>query len=93
MDGERHHALEEPTSLNIAGTAAGAHGGEHASVKIEGRQRSPAWRQNAAKVWRRDRLLQSRPVNFVPQRTGGDASARCPKAPKPRLAYGHRKWQ
>lgn len=42
VDGERYHALEEPTSLNT-GTAAGLMAANIASVKIEGRQRSPAY--------------------------------------------------
>lgn len=42
VDGERYHALEEPTSLNTG--TAGVNGGEYCWVKIEGRQRSPICR-------------------------------------------------
>ena len=67
MDGERYHALEEPTSLNTL-DAAGVNGGEYRFGEIEGRQRSPAYVSQVAKVWRQaiDRC-RADPQNFVPQ--------------------------
>lgn len=41
VDGERYHALEEPTSLNTLELLPELLAANIASVKIEGRQRSP----------------------------------------------------
>lgn len=43
VDGERYHALEEPTSLNTTELLPELMAANIASVKIEGRQRSPAY--------------------------------------------------
>ncbi len=43
VDGERYHALEEPTSLNTSELLPELMAANIASVKIEGRQRSPAY--------------------------------------------------
>lgn len=64
VDGERYHALEEPTSLNTTELLPELMAANIASVKIEGRQRSPAYVTRVAKVWRRDRSLQSRSAEF-----------------------------
>lgn len=64
VDGERYHALEEPTSLNTTELLPELMAANIASVKIEGRQRSPAYVTCVAKVWRRDRSLQSRSAEF-----------------------------
>jgi putative protease len=52
VDGETYYAIEEPASLNTLEilpklAAAGAR-----AVKIEGRQRSPAYVAQVTKVWR-----------------------------------------
>ncbi len=68
VDGERYHALEEPTSLNTLELLPELMAANIASVKIEGRQRSPAYVTQVAKVWRQaiDRC-KADPQNFVPQ--------------------------
>ncbi len=68
VDGERYHALEEPTSLNTLELLPELMAANIASVKIEGRQRSPAYVSQVAKVWRQaiDRC-KADPQNFVPQ--------------------------
>ena len=67
VDGERYHALEEPTSLNTLELLPELMAANIASVKIEGRQRSPAYVTQVAKVWRQaiDRC-KADPQNFVP---------------------------
>lgn len=52
VDGERYHALEEPTSLNTLELLPQLMAAGIASIKIEGRQRSPAYVGQVAKVWR-----------------------------------------
>lgn len=52
VDGERYHVLEEPTSLNTLELLPLLHREGIASLKIEGRQRSPAYVRALTKVWR-----------------------------------------
>ncbi len=58
-----------------------------ASVKIEGRQRSPAYVTQVAKVWRQaiDRC-KADPQNFVPQSAWMETRAPCPRGHKLPLA-------
>lgn len=62
VDGERYHALEEPTSLNTLELLPQLMAAGIASIKIEGRQRSPAYVGQVAKVWHQaiDRCKASR---------------------------------
>ena len=52
VDGQRFHALEEPTSLNTIELIPDLVSMGVAAVKIEGRQRSPAYVEQVTKVWR-----------------------------------------
>ena len=52
VDGQRFHALEEPTSLNTIELIPELVSMGVAAVKIEGRQRSPAYVEQVTKVWR-----------------------------------------
>jgi putative protease len=47
-----YHALEEPTSLNTLEMLPELFAANIAAVKIEGRQRSPAYVEQVTKVWR-----------------------------------------
>lgn len=47
-----YHALEEPTSLNTLSLLPELFKAKIAAVKIEGRQRSPAYVEQITKVWR-----------------------------------------
>ncbi|OEF59162.1 protease [Enterovibrio norvegicus] len=51
-DGEAYHALEEPTSLNTLSILPELFEANIASVKIEGRQRSPAYVEQVTRTWR-----------------------------------------
>jgi putative protease len=52
VDGQTYHALEEPTSLNTLGLLPELFQTGIQSVKIEGRQRSPAYVEQVTRVWR-----------------------------------------
>ena len=52
VDNHCYHALEEPTSLNTLSLLPELMAMNIASVKIEGRQRSPAYVTEVARVWR-----------------------------------------
>ncbi len=87
VDGERYHALEEPTSLNTLELLPELLAANIASVKIEGRQRSPAY----VSQWQRCGVRPSTAAwrtrkTTLRRRHGWRRSARCPKAPKPRSA-------
>lgn len=52
VNGKRYHAIEEPTSLNTLDLIPQLQALGIAAVKIEGRQRSPAYVAQVARVWR-----------------------------------------
>ncbi len=52
VDGQRFHVLEEPTSLNTLELIPQLADIGITAVKIEGRQRSPAYVEQVTKVWR-----------------------------------------
>jgi len=52
VQGKVEHALEEPTSLNTMDILPELHVAGVAAIKIEGRQRSPAYVSTVAKTWR-----------------------------------------
>lgn len=95
VGGERYHALEEPISLNTLDLLPELMAANIASVKIEGRQRSPAYVSQTIRVWRQaiDRYIAS-PGTFTPRvQSGCQRSGQWRKECKPRLGAYHRKWQ
>lgn len=52
VNGQVYHALEEPTSLNTLELLPRLQGMGIAAVKLEGRQRSPAYIEQVTRVWR-----------------------------------------
>lgn len=94
VDGERYHALEEPTSLNTLELLPELMAANIASVKIEGRQRSPAYVSQVAKVWRQaiDRG-KADPQNFVPQSAWMETLGSMSEGTQTTLGAYHRKWQ
>lgn len=52
VDGERDYAIEEPTSLNTLAILPQLVQAGVAAIKIEGRQRSPAYVAEVTRVWR-----------------------------------------
>lgn len=66
--GETYHAIEEPTSLNTLDLLPELAKLGISAVKIEGRQRSPAYVAQVAKVWRQAlNTLQRQPDDFHPE--------------------------
>nr|WP_299379979.1 peptidase U32 family protein [uncultured Halomonas sp.] len=68
VEGEIYHAIEEPTSLNTLDLLPELKALGISAVKIEGRQRSPAYVSKVAGIWRQalDRL-DSNPERFQPE--------------------------
>ncbi len=96
IDGEqkRYHALEEPTSLNTLSMLPDLFAANVASVKIEGRQRSPAYVEQVTRTWRAaidHYLANPEQYKVAPQ---WDATlANVSEGTQTTLGAYHRKWQ
>ena len=66
VDDHKYHVLEEPTSLNTIELLPELMRANIASVKIEGRQRSPAYVTQVTKIWRQAiNRYKTNPEGFV----------------------------
>ncbi len=91
---KRYHALEEPTSLNTLSLLPELFAANVASVKIEGRQRSPAYVEQVTRTWRAaiDHYLAS-PDNYRVEPSWDNALANVSEGTQTTLGAYHRKWQ
>ena len=94
VDNNVYHALEEPTSLNTLELIPELAKMGIASVKIEGRQRSPAYVEQVAKTWRMaiDRYMQD-PDNYQVEGAWMATLANLSEGSQTTLGAYHRKWQ
>ena len=94
VDNNVYHALEEPTSLNTLELIPELAKMGIASVKIEGRQRSPAYVEQVAKTWRMaiDRYMQN-PDNYQVESDWMATLANLSEGSQTTLGAYHRKWQ
>jgi len=94
VDNNVYHALEEPTSLNTLELIPQLSKMGIASVKIEGRQRSPAYVEQVANTWRSaiDRFQQN-PDNFEVEGAWMSTLANLSEGAQTTLGAYHRKWQ
>ncbi|GLO61752.1 protease [Vibrio sp. MACH09] len=96
VDGEdkRIHALEEPTSLNTLSLLPELFAANVASVKIEGRQRSPAYVEQVTRTWRAaiDHYLAN-PDSYQVKAQWDNALANVSEGTQTTLGAYHRKWQ
>lgn len=96
IDGEakRYHTLEEPTSLNTLSLLPELFSANVASVKIEGRQRSPAYVEQVTKTWRSaiDRYLAD-PQTYRVEECWNATLANVSEGTQTTLGAYHRKWQ
>ncbi|MFC5076703.1 putative protease YhbU precursor [Vibrio thalassae] len=96
IDGERkrYHALEEPTSLNTLSMLPELFAANVASVKIEGRQRSPAYVEQVTRTWREAiDLYQRNPEHYQVKPVWDQALANVSEGTQTTLGAYHRKWQ
>jgi len=89
-----YHAMEEPTSLNTLELLPTLLSANIASVKIEGRQRSPAYVAQIARIWRQaiDRC-KADPENFSAQQSWMTALSSLSEGTQTTLGAYHREWQ
>jgi len=94
VDSQRYHALEEPTSLNTLALLPELMAANIVSVKIEGRQRSPAYVSQVARVWRQaiDRC-QANPAHYQPEAEWMATLGAMSEGTQTTLGAYHRKWQ
>ena len=94
VNGQRFHALEEPTSLNTLDLIPELAAIGVSAVKIEGRQRSPAYVEQVTRVWREalDAYRRS-PAGFSVQNHWRQALAGLSEGSQTTLGAYHRSWQ
>lgn len=94
VNGTLYHPLEEPTSLNTIALLPELFAANIVSVKIEGRQRSPAYVAQITKVWREaiDKLKLD-PAHFTAEKQWMDALGAISEGAQTTLGAYHRKWQ
>ncbi len=94
VNGERFHALEEPTSLNTLDLIPQLAEIGVAAVKIEGRQRSPAYVEQVTRVWRQALdAWQRAPENYRALTQWQDALDKLSEGHQTTLGAYHRSWQ
>ncbi len=91
---KRYHALEEPTSLNTLSLLPELFAANVSSVKIEGRQRSPAYVEQVTRTWRSaiDRY-QADPSSYHVEDAWNAALDNVSEGTQTTLGAYHRKWQ
>lgn len=94
VDDNVYHALEEPTSLNTLEIVPELAKMGIASVKIEGRQRSPAYVEQVTKTWRSALdLYQQSPEQYQLSQAWLDTLGDLSEGSQTTLGAYHRKWQ
>ena len=94
VNGELQHALEEPTSLNTIGLIPELERSGITAVKIEGRQRSPAYTAEVTQVWREALdAYKDNPEGFAPRQEWQNALAGLSEGCQTTLGAYHRAWQ
>ena len=94
VDGQTYHALEEPTSLNTLGLLPELYRTGVQSVKIEGRQRSPAYVEQVTRVWRAAiDAYQENPAAYQVKPEWDAQLARVSEGSQTTLGAYHRQWQ
>ncbi len=93
-DGAPYHALEEPTSLNTLSILPELFAANIASVKIEGRQRSPAYVEQVTRTWRKaiDSYLAD-PTTYQVQPKWNKCLESISEGAQTTLGAYHRQWQ
>lgn len=94
VEGNIYHSMEEPTSLNTIDLIPDLMRIGISAVKIEGRQRSPAYVAQVVKVWREalDRAAAN-PDSYVPQQQWNDTLTGLSEGSTTTIGAYHREWQ
>jgi putative protease len=92
--GKTYYAMEEPTSLNTLDLLPELLAAGVKAIKIEGRQRSPAYVRQVARVWRQaiDSCLND-PADFQPRSEWMQQLGAVSEGQQTTLGAYHRTWQ
>ena len=92
--GETYYAIEEPSSLNAMALLPELTKIGVAAIKIEGRQRSPAYVAAVTRIWR-DAIdsYEKNPERFSVQTDWASGLARVAEGQQHTLGAYHRKWK
>jgi len=94
VDGETHYAIEDPSSLNAMALLPDLVKIGVAAIKIEGRQRSPAYVAAVTRIWRAAIDAQAKnPQSFAVQADWANGLARVAEGQQHTLGAYHRKWK
>lgn len=94
VGGNTYYALEEPTSLNTLELLPELMAAGVAAVKIEGRQRSPAYVGRVARIWRQAiDACRARPEAFRVREDWSRELAKVSEGAQTTLGPYHRPWQ
>jgi putative protease len=94
VDNNLYHALEEPTSLNTLSMVPELMKANICSVKIEGRQRSPAYVEQITKVWRAAiDSYKANPDQYHVKEEWDRVLANVSEGSQTTLGAYHREWQ
>ena len=94
VDGEVGYAIEEPTSLNTLSILPELMAAGVAAIKIEGRQRSPAYVAEVTRVWRAAiDACHARPARYSPQPAWTAALGRLSEGQQDTLGAYSRPWK
>lgn len=89
-----YHAIEEPTSLNTMALLPELKNAGVAAIKIEGRQRSTAYVEQVAKVWRAALdACERNPARYHPKEEWLAALEKVSEGSQTTLGAYHRPWQ
>lgn len=94
VEQQLYHALEEPTSLNTLAVLPDLAAAGIKAIKIEGRQRSPAYTRQVVKTWRAaiDRYQQA-PQQFQVEADWMQTLGELSEGSQTTLGAYHRPWQ
>jgi putative protease len=94
VDEETYYAIEDPSSLNAMELLPQLANIGVAAIKIEGRQRSPAYVAAVTRIWRAaiDSYAKS-PERFCVQPDWANGLARVAEGQQHTLGAYHRKWK
>lgn len=94
VEGKTYHAIEAPTSLNTIELIPNLDAAGIKAVKIEGRQRSPAYVENVVRTWRKAiDAYQSNPAQFKVRKQWMDNLSKVSEGAQTTLGAYSRTWQ
>jgi putative protease len=94
VDDHIYYAIEEPTSLNTLEILPDLQAMGVAAIKIEGRQRSPAYVQQVTAIWRAALdACHSDPQSYAPKASWQAGLAEISEGSQTTLGAYHRPWQ